>query len=278
MRGDLLAVGRDQPGQPVGAVHQDGPLPGQVVEADVVQLDLGRIGAEQPGEQPLEPDGHVAQADRAVPGVQQGAGHDADRVGEVDDPGPGVGPLPGPLGDVQHDRHGPQRLGQAARAGGLLADAAALQRPGLVPLPGGLAADPELEQYGAGPVDARIQVRRPADPRRVAVGAHDPGRYRPDRREPALVGIDQGQLGDLERTGEPGHPVDQFRRVGRSAAHDRDLHQKAFTSAPAWATKHAAACCGPSSAGLGQSGGWPGGTGRWPAGSASGTGIRAPGR
>jgi hypothetical protein len=87
----------------------------------------------------------------------------------------------------------------AARAGGLLADAAPLQRPGLVPLPGGLAADPELEQDGAGPVDALIEVGRPADPGRVAVRAHDPGRHRPDRREPALVRIDQGQFGDLER-------------------------------------------------------------------------------
>ena len=148
----------DQLRQPVDAVHHDRPLPGQVVEADVVQQDLVRLDAEQPGEQPLEPDGHVAQADRAVPGVQQGAGDDADRVGEVDDPGAGVGPLPGPFRDVQHDRHRAQRLGQPARAGRLLADAAALQRPGLVPLPGGLAADPELEQDRARPVEPFIQV------------------------------------------------------------------------------------------------------------------------
>ena len=158
MLGDLVAVRRDQARQPVLAVHQHGPLPGQVVQADVVQGDPGRVDAEQPGELPLEADGHVAQADRAVPGVQQGPGDDADRVGEVDDPGAGLGPAPGPLGDVQHDRHGAQRLGQAAGAGGLLADAAALQRPGLVPLPGRLAADPQLEQHRAGAVQALVQV------------------------------------------------------------------------------------------------------------------------
>ena len=54
------------------------------------------LDAQQPGEQPLEPDGHVAQADRAVAGVQQRAGHDADRVGEVDDPGVRARPAAGP--------------------------------------------------------------------------------------------------------------------------------------------------------------------------------------
>ena len=70
----------------------------------------------------------------------------------------GRGQLPGPLGDVQHDRHGAQRLGEAARPGRLLADAAELQRPGLVPVPGGLVADPQLEQHRARAVEARVQV------------------------------------------------------------------------------------------------------------------------
>ena len=67
---------------------------------------------------------------------------------------------PHPLGHVQHDRHRPQRLGEAAGPGRLLADAAALQRPGLVPVAGGLAADAKLEQYRARAVDGRVQVGR----------------------------------------------------------------------------------------------------------------------
>jgi hypothetical protein len=38
-----------------------------------------RAHAEQAGEPPLEADGHVAEADRPVAGVQQGLSHDADR-------------------------------------------------------------------------------------------------------------------------------------------------------------------------------------------------------
>ena len=46
-------------------------LPGQVVEADVFQRDPGGRHPEQRGEIALEPDGHVAQADRAVPAVSR---------------------------------------------------------------------------------------------------------------------------------------------------------------------------------------------------------------
>ena len=62
----LLTVRGDQAGQHVDPVHHGGPFPGQVVQPDVVEHDLGRIDAEQGGEVPLEPDGHVAQPD--VPG------------------------------------------------------------------------------------------------------------------------------------------------------------------------------------------------------------------
>ncbi len=85
--GDLLGVRGQQVGQPVLAVHQHPALPGQVVEPDVVELDPVGRHAEQRGEQPLVTDRHVAQADGAVAGVQQGAGDDADGVREVDDPG-----------------------------------------------------------------------------------------------------------------------------------------------------------------------------------------------
>ena len=160
-----------RPGSRSIAVHDRGPFPGQVIQPDVVQGDLVGRDAEQPGEVALEADGHVAQPDRPVPGVEQRPGDDADRVGEVDDPRVGRGPLPGAFGDVQHDRHGAQCLGEPARPGGLLADAAAFQRPGLVPLPGRLAADAQLEQHRARPVQALVQAGRPAQPGRVAVAA-----------------------------------------------------------------------------------------------------------
>ena len=71
---------------------------------------------------------------------------------------PGRGQPPRPLGDVEHDRHRAQRLGQAAGAGGLLADAAALERERLVGDPGRLAADAELDQHDVGVAQTVVQV------------------------------------------------------------------------------------------------------------------------
>src|SRR5262249_56725725 len=97
-------------------------------------------------ERALEADRHVAEPDRTVPGVEQRAGDDADRVGEVDDPGACRRPAAGALGDIQDHGDGPQRLREPAGPGGLLPDAAVLQRPGLVAMPGRLTADAQLEE------------------------------------------------------------------------------------------------------------------------------------
>ena len=64
----------------------------------------------------------------------------------------------------------------------------------------------------------------------------DPGRERADHRQPAQVGIDQDDLGDLDLIGQPGEPVDQLGRVRRAAADDSYFHQNAFSSASAVAT------------------------------------------
>ena len=110
------------------------------------------------GERALEADRDVAQPDRAVTGVQQRPGHDADRVGEVDDPRVGRGQPAYPVGDVEHDRHGAQRLGEAAGAGGLLPDAAALQRPCLVAVARRLAADAQLQEDDVRVAHAGVDV------------------------------------------------------------------------------------------------------------------------
>src|SRR3954464_10849284 len=113
-----------------------------MVQADVIENDRGRVDTEVPGEAALEADRHVAQADGLVPGVEQGPGDDADRVGEVDDPGARLGPPADPVGDVEHHRHRAQRLAQPSRAGRLLPYAAALERERLVADPRLLPADP----------------------------------------------------------------------------------------------------------------------------------------
>ena len=77
----------------VDPVDPHRPHPGQVIEPDVLEAD--RSGdTPSAGQAPLEPDRDVAQADRAVAGVEEGLGDDADRVGEVDDPRAGRGPPP----------------------------------------------------------------------------------------------------------------------------------------------------------------------------------------
>src|SRR5207245_3726538 len=107
-------------------------FPREVVEPDVVQRHRLRCHAEHAGEPALEPDRDVAQPDRAVPGVEQGAGDDTDRVGEVDDPGAGSGQAGRPLRDVEYHGDGAQRLGEPTRPRGLLTHTTAVQRERLV--------------------------------------------------------------------------------------------------------------------------------------------------
>lgn len=73
--GDGVAVLGEQARQDVlagGAAEPDGGLPGEVVEADVAQVDLGGRHVEEAGELPLEADGDVAEPDRLV--VEPGGG------------------------------------------------------------------------------------------------------------------------------------------------------------------------------------------------------------
>ena len=76
-----------------------------------------------------------------------------------------------PLGDVQDHGHRAQRLGEAARAGRLLADAAAGERHGLVRQPRRLAADADLHQHEVGAVErasrSSVSSSAPAKPLRV---------------------------------------------------------------------------------------------------------------
>ncbi len=138
----------------------------------MAQADLLRRDPEPAREDPLEADRDIAQPDRSMPGVEQRPGDDPDRVGEVDDPRVGGGPLAGPLGDVEHYRDRAQRLGEPAGARRLLADAAAIQRPGLVPVPRGLPADPQLQQHRTRAVEPVVgicrSIERPPDARRTA--------------------------------------------------------------------------------------------------------------
>ena len=64
-------------GQDVLAVDADRPDPGEVVEADLVDDDPLGLDAEALRERALEADRDVAEADRAMTGVEQRPGDDA---------------------------------------------------------------------------------------------------------------------------------------------------------------------------------------------------------
>ena len=86
-----------------------------MIEPDVLELDAVRGDAEMLGERSLDVDGDVAQADGSMAGVDERLRDDPDRVREVDDPGTGCASPPGELGELEDQRNGPERLGEASR-------------------------------------------------------------------------------------------------------------------------------------------------------------------
>ena len=203
---------------------------------------LGRRDAEQGRELALEPDRDVAETDRPMAGIEQRPGHDADRIGEVDDPRIRRGALADTVGDLQHDRDGAESLAEAARTRRLLPDAPAGQRDRLVREARRLAADTDLDEHEIGAVERAVEI---AGDEELAVealaGQHPPGHAADDV---AALGVDvvQGELGHVDAVALAGEAGHELGRVRRAAADDRDLHPftpvsvmpstKAF-----WATK-----------------------------------------
>ena len=231
---DLLGVLGQHRRQAVDPVDPDRPDPGQVVESDVLELDpLGRH-AEPGGQLALEPDRHVAQADRPVTGVEQRLGDDPDRVGEVHDPGIRCAPPADVLGQLQDDRHGPQRLGKTTRSGRLLADAAEAVRQRLVRVAGLLTADPQLDQDERRPVDRLGTVGGADETARPALATEDSLGQPAHDREALAVDVVEDELVDRERVRPVDQALDQLRGVGAAAADDGDLqaHRPSLVGCP----------------------------------------------
>ncbi len=194
-----------------------------MVEPDVLDGDVVGVDAEIVADTSLGPDGHVAQPHRPVSLVEQGLGHDPDRVGEVDQPGSRVGAGRHLLGQPEHDRHRAQRLGQAARAHGLLPEAAVPDGQGLVDVPGRLAADAELHDDEVGALERGMGIRcrceRAAPPACTedALGqpAHDLAAH--------LARIQQDEIVDDHAVLQIAQTVDQFGGVRAPTADDGHL-------------------------------------------------------
>ncbi len=211
-------------GEAVLAVDADRALPRQVVETHVIERDAARLHPEHPRELPLEADRHVAQAARAVALVQQRLGDETRRVREIDEPGPRRADLRGQLGQLEHDRHRPQRLREPARAGGLLSDAVEAERDRLVAEARLVPADAQLHDDEVRPLERLARLLGQTDGARPARPANHPLREAADDPEPVHIDVQQHQLVDRQAVAAGHEPLDQLRRVRAAAADDRDLH------------------------------------------------------
>ena len=131
-----------------------------------------------------------------------------------------------PLGDVEHDRNGPQRLGEPAGAGGLLAEQAELAGQRLVDQAGLLAADAQLDEHRRCAVDGLVERRR-----WCVAGRRSPARPRMRRARPPTTSrrsardVVQDELVARTARRPPGESLDQLGRVRAPAADDCDLHR-----------------------------------------------------
>ena len=224
MIGELVAVIAQELREDVGAVEPNGAHPRQMVEAYLTSEDASRGDLKQSGDVPLDPDSDIAQPDRAVPRVEERPGHDPDRVREVDDPRVVLRSFAGAGSDLEHDRDGSKRLGETAGARGLLADAAAGEWDRLIREAGGLAADAELDEDEGRPVKCHIEIVRHSQRAVVAGGREHPPCEAAD--DLAALGVDvmQDEFPQVEAAALACEPRNQFGRICRASANDRDLH------------------------------------------------------
>ena len=221
--GHQVVAGLQELREAVHAVHHERPDPGQVVEADVVQPDPVRGHVEPPGERALEPDRHVAQAQRAVARVQQGLGHDPHGVREVQDPAAWRASPLGLVRDLEDQWDGAQRLGEATGPGRLLAQHPKAVGERLVDEAGRLAAHPQLEERERGTVERGAPVAREHEPARPALPPEDPVREPAHDVKPFRVGIQQDELVDRQDGRPAREPLHELRGVGAASADNGDL-------------------------------------------------------
>ena len=126
--------------------------------------------------------------------------------------------------DLEHDGDGAQRLREPARAGRLLADAAARERDGLVGEARGLAPDANLDQHEVGSVERAVELAGEHEPALVAASVEHSPRERADDLAPGLVDVVQRELVHVEHLAVAREPRHELRRVRRPGADDGNLH------------------------------------------------------
>src|SRR5438477_4414872 len=150
--------------------------------------------------------------------VEQRLHHDADGVGEVDQPRAGSAAALGFLGDIEHDRHGAQCLGESSWTGCLLSDATELEGQGFVDKARGLAADPELDDDEAGAVERPLSILGHRKPARPLMPLQDATRQPADYVEPLVIDVVKDELVDRQAVAPGVESLDQLRRIRAAAA------------------------------------------------------------
>src|SRR5207247_2216251 len=124
----------------------------------------------------------------------------------------------------QYDRDGTERLGEAARPGRLLADAAARKRDRLVPKSCFLPPDANLNEHEVGTVQGAVEVARQLEIAGKAGTVEHPRRQPSDDLQPRRVDILEDELTHVQALPLAREATDQLRGVGRATADDCDLH------------------------------------------------------
>jgi hypothetical protein len=130
--------------------------------------------------------------------IQQRAGDDPDRVGEVDDPRIRRCSAPNLVCDVEHHGHRSESLGEPSCARGLLADASAPQRNGLVEVACRLTTDAQLQKDEIRTVNRLGEVGRRGQLPVPLTTTGDPSADTGDNVETGRVRVAQHELVDLD--------------------------------------------------------------------------------
>jgi hypothetical protein len=221
---DRVGFTRDQIGESVNAIDTGGALPGQMVQADVLQRHAIGLDVQESSDLPLEAHGGVAQSDGAMALVEKRLHHDADRVGEVDDPCV-LGSAPrGLLGDLHHHWDGAQGLGEAARSSGLLTDAPELEWQGFIHKTCSLPAHPQLNDDEMRSVERAVAISRQHELARPFVSRENAARKPADDFEPLRIDVEEHELINGEALAAHKETFDELRGVGAAPTHHRDFY------------------------------------------------------
>ena len=193
----------------------------------MLDLDLIGIDVEIVPQPALAPDRHIAQADGPVALVEEGLGDDAHRVGEIDEPRPGVTSLRRLLSQFENDRHGAQRLGQPSRPGGLLPETAVADRERLVDVAGRLPSDAQLDDDEVGALERGVTIRGGREGAAPAPVAQNAFGQAPHRFAAFLARVEQHEVVDDHSVLVVAQPVDELGGVRAPTPHDRHLYPHA---------------------------------------------------